>query len=69
MNQCVFLAGLMVEPSSFHNGKKNFFCYQAPVPRLTKTCFSAFSQFVKIHLGNTVLFHDKSDHGTVFLET
>ena len=54
---------------AFTMGKKNFFCYQAPVPRLTKTCFSAFSQFVKIHLGNTVLFHDKSDHGTVFLET
>ena len=48
---------------------KNFLCYQAPMPRLTKYMFLCIFRVVKTHLGNTVLFHDKTRQRTVFFET
>ena len=45
------------------------FTIRAQFPGSQKNVSLNFESFVKTHLGNTVLFHDKTRQGTVFFET
>ena len=43
MNQCVFLASLILQLFSFQWGKYLFFCHPATIHRFTKVCFLSVS--------------------------
>ena len=47
MTQCVFLASLMLQPSSFHWEKKYFLCHHSPISRFTKIHILAVSGLYK----------------------
>ena len=70
INQCVYLVSLRLKLSSFHWGKY-FFCHQIPIPRFTKTFFTAVSELCKDTPGAhcTILWENKSGESVLWVLT
>ena len=70
INQCVYLASLRLKLSSFH-WRKILFFHQIPIPRFTKTFFTAVSELCKDTPGAhcTISWEKKSGESVLWVLT